>query len=179
MANENNLPAPESRSEELLNRIVQNTAGNGADTPLPDPQSREEQYLAKIAENTAGGGGGGGGDSDGGNGVFWVHVTGENYGTTGSADKSFDEIYAAANSGKLVKAVLVISEDGGPNDYLIFDLVQYNSKELTFACFVALAYNDVRTGSATGIYITSAAAAQSGSDEVVLHWNTFEITNDE
>lgn len=168
MANDNNLPVPESRSEELLNRIVQNTAGNGADTPLPDPQSREEQYLAKIAENTAGGGGGGGGG--GGADVLWVHVTTEDD-ETWQADKTFAQIHAAAEAGTIVKAKVEWYEN-----IHVCDLVYYNSNEFDFSAFQAQysTPSDARSAYAVGVYIYA-----ERTPSVVVKFSFFDMEADD
>lgn len=86
---------PITRNEQYLNRAA---GGSGA---IPDyPITREEQYLAKIAE------GGGGGDG----GVFRVSFSwGED--DTLVSDKSFDEIYDAIGSGKVVQGYIELFEE--------------------------------------------------------------------
>ena len=79
---------PLTRRETYLNAIA-----NG-ETNVPDPITREETYLHQIAMNGGSGGGGGGGG-----GVFLVNMTFDEATNTETLDKTWQEIYDAAQNG--------------------------------------------------------------------------------
>ena len=124
---------PISRIEKFLAKA----AGDAVE--IPKPMSRIEKYLNKIAEA---GGGGGGGDSS----VLVVHNV------DGTLDKTWQEIYDAFVSGKVVFMLVGnggnyffaiatnIIEDDGESYYVYFSFVDGEVFSDGFATTTATGY---------------------------------------
>lgn len=87
-------------------------------------QEKIEENFNRVLDMIDSGGGSGGGA-----GVFWVNITSPVGGTTWTADKTVDEVLAAAESGQLVCALV----DGEAYVPLASGYAEDGYKSLTFA----------------------------------------------
>lgn len=171
---------------------------------LPVPESRVDQYLYQIAQNTAGGGGGGGGGSElpavtaddngdvltvvngawdkaapSGGGVMFVHFTSEDNEESWTADKTPAEIYSAVSSDVLVKGVMRFGDGGSGYSYTYLDPYVCQESNSIFSSIEMEKFenSDSRAGYGTGVKIGTDPV--SGETVVDVWYNSVDMENDD
>ncbi len=96
-------------------------------------QEKIEENFNRVLDMIDSGGGSGGGA-----GVFWVNITSPVGGTTWTADKTVDEVLAAAESGQLVCA-----DFDGQYVPLVNSYAEEDYADLTFTVIIPNSYDPI------------------------------------